>query len=80
MLDDVAGSRFALITSIDVPSSSGLAVFRPSAGDELEAYLDRLGCAAVVIRPDRYVLGTANSSAELRALLARIPLVREAVA
>jgi 3-(3-hydroxy-phenyl)propionate hydroxylase len=80
LLDDVAGSRFALITSIDVPTNSELAIFRPGAGDELQAYLDRLGCAAVLIRPDRYVLGTANSSAELRALLARIPLVKEAVA
>ena len=36
-------------------------------------WLGEIGRAAVVIRPDRYILGCADSSAELLALLERLP-------
>ncbi|OSP93255.1 3-(3-hydroxyphenyl)propionate hydroxylase [Burkholderia pseudomallei] len=42
--------------------------------DSLETaqWLDALGAAAVVIRPDRYVFGTASTPAQLQALLVRL--------
>ena len=42
--------------------------------EEVGAYLEALGSAAVVIRPDRYILGVARTPAELAAVAAKIPL------
>jgi 3-(3-hydroxy-phenyl)propionate hydroxylase len=38
-----------------------------------EAYLQRLGAKAVMLRPDRYILGTAETVADLETLLAHVP-------
>ncbi len=39
---------------------------------EAQRYLDDLGCKAVLIRPDRYILGTATKPEELRALFGAV--------
>lgn len=41
--------------------------------EETEALLAAVGAPAVVVRPDRYVLGTARDSAALEALRATLP-------
>jgi 3-(3-hydroxy-phenyl)propionate hydroxylase len=40
--------------------------------DLFQRWFDEFGCAAVVIRPDRYVYGTARDGDELTALVARL--------
>lgn len=40
---------------------------------EIAGYLRQLDCAAVLLRPDRYILGTANDGGELSALCAGAP-------
>lgn len=44
----------------------------------LAPWLQQLGANAVVLRPDRYVFGTANTAQELRQLMARLPTVTSA--
>jgi hypothetical protein len=39
-----------------------------------------LGAAAVVIRPDRYVFGTASTPAQLQALLVRLDEILQGAA
>jgi 3-(3-hydroxy-phenyl)propionate hydroxylase len=80
-LDDAVGYRFALICKDGIAngvSAETRASLRASdvailsdAGDEISAYLDELAAAAVIIRPDRYSLGSASSAPELDALVAR---------
>jgi 3-(3-hydroxy-phenyl)propionate hydroxylase len=41
---------------------------------EATAYLDSIQAQAVIIRPDRYILGIAYSAAELDAVTQKIPL------
>jgi 3-(3-hydroxy-phenyl)propionate hydroxylase len=36
------------------------------------AWISQHGCAAVVVRPDRYVFGTANDAAQLNRLIASV--------
>ena len=79
-LDDRVGYRFAVLASphlIDALSSAARARL---AADDLVVvaaegkaadYLADLNTGAVVIRPDRYILGTAATPAELDAVLAR---------
>ncbi len=83
LLDDVVGQRFAVLCSRRLPDAADRIVgrWRPDDvvvidddHDEVRAYLDALGKAAVVIRPDRYILGAADSAAELDAVAATIPL------
>ncbi len=53
------------------PSSRTLTLVLVVAEGEAAAYLAELGAEAVVIRPDRYILGVASTPAELDAVLAR---------
>ena len=41
---------------------------------EADAYLESEGLAAIVIRPDRYILGSARSATDLDAVTRAIPL------
>ncbi|MBK1838830.1 bifunctional 3-(3-hydroxy-phenyl)propionate/3-hydroxycinnamic acid hydroxylase [Azospirillum sp. YIM B02556] len=78
--DDLVGYRFAVLVSQsfmkELPVSTIGALARSNVAvvqDCGEGYLLRLGAKAVVLRPDRYILGTANGIAEIEALLPRIP-------
>lgn len=80
LMDDAVGQRFGVITAtslwnemtpedLDGLDDSVLAVL-PGEGQD---WLRDLGASAIVVRPDRYVLGSARTPAELRSLLGRIP-------
>jgi len=86
LLDDAVGYRFAVLASTAMlemlPASSVdrlKAVRLPAEGETIE-YLSRLGTQAIVIRPDRNILGIAATPAELEALLRRVPHVTSATA
>lgn len=69
--DDVAGYGYALFTraGLAMPSDCNVAVIADAA---VLPWLDELGVEAVMVRPDRYVLGAARNQAELRDLLAAV--------
>jgi 3-(3-hydroxy-phenyl)propionate hydroxylase len=81
-LDDRIGYQFALLATrrlIDMlpPATRSLLddpnlAVLPADGEAI-AYLATLGVEAIVIRPDRYVLGVASTASELDAVLTRRP-------
>jgi 3-(3-hydroxy-phenyl)propionate hydroxylase len=84
-LDDVVGYRFALVADdgclagigADTTrslSELGVEVVGVSSG-EAHDWLRDLDAAAVIVRPDRYVFGSARSSEELDALVARLAIL-----
>jgi len=82
MLDDRVGYRFALLATaafIKALPATTRAKLKTSdvatvaAEDETAEYLAELKTSAVVIRPDRYILGVAANAAELDRVLARRP-------
>jgi 3-(3-hydroxy-phenyl)propionate hydroxylase len=87
LLDDVVGYRFALLATkamLDrMPPSSGNRLARMNvalvaADGEAAAYLSRLGTQAIVLRPDRNILGVASTPAALDAVLRQVPNVNTA--
>jgi 3-(3-hydroxy-phenyl)propionate hydroxylase len=73
-LDDAIGPGFAVVCAKSFPARAPAGVqLVVDGGPEVEAWLAKLGAEAVVVRPDRYVLGAANSVSELEALCHRIP-------
>jgi len=85
-LDDLAPYGFILLCepgfSAEAPPrtrdlwrQAGLTVVEGEGADWLES----LGAKAVIIRPDRYILGVANDLAELEAITSKIPLQSEGV-
>lgn len=66
--DDVAGYGYALFTRATLPVASrrGLSIIADPA---VLPWLDELGAEAVLVRPDRYVLGAARNQVELDDLL-----------
>ncbi|MBI1218616.1 MAG: bifunctional 3-(3-hydroxy-phenyl)propionate/3-hydroxycinnamic acid hydroxylase [Rhodobacteraceae bacterium] len=77
--DDAVGPGFGLFARAGLAAAidTDLPVF--TDGDPaVDAWLDELGATAVVVRPDRYILGIANDAAALSALLARIPVLEVA--
>ncbi len=78
-------ARAALLAQIDATMGerwqAGGCALIDDRHPELAAWLDAQGVQAVVLRPDRYVLGVAHDATELRTLMARVPLSdRHAVA
>lgn len=80
LLDDKVGYRFAVLASPRLAQALGPAkrhvapdtdVVVVTATGPAESYLADLQTEAVVIRPDRYILGVASTPAELDAVLAR---------
>src|SRR5579863_2908813 len=80
MLDDRVGYRFAVLANSDFIEALPGAVHNKlmtsdvalvAADGDAPGYLTELGTSAVVIRPDRYVLGVASNASELEAVLAR---------
>jgi 3-(3-hydroxy-phenyl)propionate hydroxylase len=84
-LDDVCGYRFVLVCEPELLSAAGLSDAEPEQSDIRTVccehgstgseYLSTLGARAVVIRPDRYILGSANSVPELHDLIAASPSI-----
>ena len=80
-MDIAVGLHFALLTRQGIPqrlSPSATARWHAAQGVLLEGegrdYLDSLGVEAVLVRPDRYLFGTARSLPELEALIHALPL------
>ena len=82
LLDDKVGYRFAVLESQRLAQARGPAARDVQCDDDVavltatgaaEKYLAELNAEAVVIRPDRYILGVASTPAELHAVLARHP-------
>ncbi|MBN9427783.1 MAG: bifunctional 3-(3-hydroxy-phenyl)propionate/3-hydroxycinnamic acid hydroxylase [Burkholderiales bacterium] len=82
LLDDRIGPRFAVIGQAQAlermaPASRATwqrhdAMLLPATG-ELDTWLADRALAAVVLRPDRYIMGAATSVAELDAIAAAMP-------
>jgi 3-(3-hydroxy-phenyl)propionate hydroxylase len=88
-LDDRTGYRFALLAAPELAAAlpprtrallAGLDAAVVPADGEAQPYLARLGARAVVIRPDRHILGVAGTSEEIDALLARVPTIAQSPA
>lgn len=80
-MDDAVGLHFALLARKGIAqrlSPVAAARWQAAQGVLLEGegldYLDSLGVEAVLIRPDRYLFGTARSLTELEALINALPL------
>ncbi|WNE95405.1 bifunctional 3-(3-hydroxy-phenyl)propionate/3-hydroxycinnamic acid hydroxylase [Streptomyces luomodiensis] len=81
-LDDVVGYRFAVVAEpecaarIDAATTASLKAMRAQVvvadSDDARDWLKTLNATAVVIRPDRFVFGTATDASGLNALLARL--------
>ena len=83
-LDDQVGARFAIVGSSALWTQTSAedrtrwaaanAMMLDADGEPaLRDWLQAQGCAGVVIRPDRYVLGVAQNAAELATLVEAIP-------
>lgn len=82
LLDDVVGYRFALVATPEALDSAAPATTELLAAHEVRTvqadqgdvadWLSGLGVSAVLVRPDRYLFGTADGTAELDALVARL--------
>ena len=90
LLDAVSGARFTVLghASLLMNASDALrarwaaldACVLPDAGEEVSAWLTQHGVGAVVLRPDRYIMGTAGSAAELEQVFAQWPEPQAALA
>ncbi|PJG46527.1 MULTISPECIES: bifunctional 3-(3-hydroxy-phenyl)propionate/3-hydroxycinnamic acid hydroxylase MhpA [Sphingobium] len=73
-MDDAVGYAMALVADAElareIGSVPGLQVISPREAPGIEEELSRLGIRAALLRPDRYILATANSGPELNAVLA----------
>jgi 3-(3-hydroxy-phenyl)propionate hydroxylase len=78
LLDEVIGNHFAVIALPELLQQVSQqtrtqwqqwqVVSQPAQDQGLRAWLDQHQVQAVVVRPDRYILGMANTSAQLDAL------------
>jgi 3-(3-hydroxy-phenyl)propionate hydroxylase len=82
LLDDPVGYRFAVLLSSRLADSmpaemsarlEDIGIVLVTATGNAADYLEELRVGAVVIRPDRYVLGVASTPEELAAVLAHLP-------
>lgn len=75
-IDDVAADRFLLLADSEllqaVDESPDLLLINSGQTGTGQEYLDQLGAKAVMLRPDRYVLGTARNGEELADLLSAV--------
>ncbi len=54
-------------------AAQNIQIFSPNEAREITEWLDDLGADAVLVRPDRYVFGTARGKAEIIALINALP-------
>ncbi|HEY5209459.1 MAG TPA: bifunctional 3-(3-hydroxy-phenyl)propionate/3-hydroxycinnamic acid hydroxylase [Stellaceae bacterium] len=82
LMDDAIGYRFAVLgaPSLLRGLAAGPNVALIPADGEAADYLARMAAAAIVIRPDRNILGVARTAPELAALLALIPGLKQEIA
>jgi 3-(3-hydroxy-phenyl)propionate hydroxylase len=83
LLDEASGQRFVVLGEADVLGGVGEgtrekwrsldAWVADAPGEAGQAWLAAQGVRAVVLRPDRYIMGTAGSAAQLEALSMRLP-------
>lgn len=71
LLDDVAGPGWYLLSNGPADGAGLARVLDATTLGDIDGWLARLlaGCAAVLIRPDRYVYGTAATPADVDGLL-----------
>ena len=88
-MDDRAGYRFAVLAAPDLaaalPSATrhllnDLDAVIVTADGDAGGYLARLNTRAVVVRPDRHILGVASTADELDSILAHVPLLATSAA
>jgi 3-(3-hydroxy-phenyl)propionate hydroxylase len=77
-MDDVVGTAPVLVTEPslvpDLRLPTGVALITTEEAPDAAAHLARFGVSAALLRPDRYVFGTANTAEELADVLAALPL------
>jgi hypothetical protein len=66
LLDDVLGEGFSILTTDPMPSQAS--PLRDPEG-ALRRWFAERDCTAVVVRPDRYVYGTARDQTEIDRLV-----------
>ncbi|HZR72302.1 bifunctional 3-(3-hydroxy-phenyl)propionate/3-hydroxycinnamic acid hydroxylase [Bradyrhizobium sp.] len=80
--DDRVGYRFALLCKSGCgaallqqhhPELAGIEVLRGEEATGLEAWLEEQGLTAALVRPDRHILGTAQTETDVPALLSSLP-------
>ena len=73
-MDHAFRHRWVLVAEADlalaVTIPAGVALVTPATAPDAAAHLARLSTRAVLLRPDRHTLGSAETPAELSALLA----------
>ena len=81
-MDDRAGYRFAVLAAPDLAAALSRETLDAlksidgtviAADGDAAAYLARTGARAVVVRPDRHILGVAATADELDLILAHMP-------
>tara|TARA_B100000902_G_C27230629_1_gene874610 strand:- start:851 stop:1429 length:579 start_codon:yes stop_codon:yes gene_type:complete len=73
-VDDMVGYKFCLFLSEDLAShfsgnNSNIIVFNSKDHPSIKKYLENLSTKALLIRPDKYILGGAKNLTELNELL-----------
>lgn len=90
LLDEALGGQFAVLGERTVLDAAGGEATRrwraigaavlADPGSEVASWLSEYAVRAVVLRPDRYVMGTARDAAELERLSLRLPLLESCAA
>jgi 3-(3-hydroxy-phenyl)propionate hydroxylase len=82
-MDDAIGPGFAIIADADLACGMaplvGAALITTLDAPEAAGHLDAIPARAVLLRPDRYILGVADTSDDLAALAALIPSLHKVV-
>ena len=81
LLDDTVGSTFVVLCSTEIAAELRSIVGRrtisvvDASHSEVRDYLQAVGVIAILIRPDRYIVGVANTLNEMRQMIVRLPLL-----
>ncbi|MDA4846594.1 bifunctional 3-(3-hydroxy-phenyl)propionate/3-hydroxycinnamic acid hydroxylase [Hoeflea poritis] len=78
LMDDVHPHRFVVVADADLvdqlSAPEGTAIVSTTASADAAEHLAQVGARAVILRPDRYILGAADTAEELTQLLSdRLP-------